>query len=103
MRKQYLNELPHHWKNTAEILHALGDTTRQRILLLFEPGEELTIKTIADLFTCSRTTITHHISVLERAGLLQRRKSGRDVYLSLERDLLIGALDNVLTYAKTET
>ena len=103
MRKQYLNELPPHWQNTAEILHALGDTTRQHILLLFEPGEELTIKTIADLFPCSRTTITHHITVLERAGVLNRRKSGRDVYLSLARDLLIEALDNVLTYATTET
>ena len=102
MRKQYLDELPLHWNNTAEILHALGDTTRQRILLLFEPGEELTIKTIADLFPFSRTTITHHLTVLENAGLLKRRKNGRDVYLRLNKILLIDALENVLTYARTD-
>ena len=97
-----MDELPLHWNNTAEILHALGDTTRQRILLLFEPGEELTIKTIADLFPFSRTTITHHLTVLENAGLLKRRKNGLDVYLRLNKILLIDALENVLTYARTD-
>ena len=46
MRTQYLHELPEHWLNTAEVLHALGDATRQRILLLFEREEELGIKAI---------------------------------------------------------
>ena len=100
MKKQYLNELPAHWIDRAEILKALGDETRQRILLLFDPGEELTIKDIADLFPCSRTNIVHHIEILERAKILSRRKSGRDVFLSLNKDVLIDALENVLTYIK---
>ncbi|MDR1733060.1 MAG: metalloregulator ArsR/SmtB family transcription factor [Synergistaceae bacterium] len=98
-----MRELPAQWHNTAEILHALGDATRQRILLLFEPGEELTIKTIADLFPCSRTSVTHHLAVLEKAGLLGRRRAGRDVYLRLEKSVLIDTLSSVLQYAQTET
>ena len=102
MRTQYLQELPEHWLNTAEVLRALGDATRQRILLLFEPGEELNIKTIADLFLYSRTSVTHHITVLERAGILARTKSGRDVFLRLNKNVLADALESVLTYIKTE-
>ncbi|MDR3230047.1 MAG: metalloregulator ArsR/SmtB family transcription factor [Synergistaceae bacterium] len=102
MKKLYVDELPKHWLNTAEVLHALGDATRQRILLLFEPGEELSIKTIADLFPFSRTNIAHHIAVLEKAGILTRRKSGRDVFLRLNKEILIDALTTVLDYVRTE-
>ena len=97
-----MHELPEHWLNTAEVLHALGDKTRQRILLLFEREEELGIKAIADLFPFSRTNMTHHIAVLERAGILTRSKSGRDVFLRLNKNVLTGALESVLTYVKTE-
>ena len=100
MKTEYLNELPEHWIDRAEILRALGDTTRQRILLLFEPEEELSIKDIADLFPCSRTNIVHHIEILERAKIMSRTKSGRDVLLRLNKDVLIDALENVLTYIK---
>ena len=103
MRSQYVTELPEHWLKRAEVLHALGDATRQRILLLFEPEEELSIKSIADLFPFSRTNIAHHIGVLEKAGVLSRQKRGRDVLLRIEKGVLIDALENVLIYVKTET
>ena len=102
MRKKYVKELPKHWLNTAEVLHALGDATRQRMLLLFEPGEELSIKMIADLFPFSRTNTSHHITVLERAGILRRRKVGRDVFLRLDKQTVVKALQSVLTYAQSE-
>lgn len=95
-----MKELPNHWANTAEVLHALGDATRQRILLLFEPEEELSVKVIAELFPFSRTNMAHHIAVLEKAGLLLRTKRGRDVYLRLNKDVLTHALESVLSYVK---
>ena len=100
MKKEYIEKLPEHWVGRAEVLKALGDTTRQRILLLFDPGEELSIKDIADLFPYSRTNVVHHIEILERAKILSRTKIGRDVFLTLNKDVLIDALDNVLTYIK---
>lgn len=102
MRKKYIDDLPAHWQNTAEVMAALGDTTRQRILLLFEPGEELTIKNIADLFAFSRTSVAHHISVLEKAGMLVRERRGRDVFLRLDKQVIIKALNDVLAYAEEE-
>lgn len=102
MNTQYLDDFPPHWVNRADVLAALGDVTRQRILLLFEPEEELSIKDIADLFPFSRTTITHHLTVLERAGILTRRKLGRDVFLRIDKTTLLDTLENVLAYVKEE-
>ena len=54
MRTTYLKTLPEHWQPVAAVFAAMGDTTRQRILLLFEPGEELSIKDIAAEFDLGR-------------------------------------------------
>ena len=35
MRTQYLKSLPEHWQPVAAVYAALGDETRQKILLLF--------------------------------------------------------------------
>jgi DNA-binding transcriptional ArsR family regulator len=77
MRKQYLRELPPDWRPAAGIFAALGDETRQKILLIFEPGDELSIKEIVALFPLCRTSMTHHLGVLERAGILVVRREGR--------------------------
>ena len=41
MNTHYLNGLPQEWTAIAEVFSALGDGTRQTILLLFEPGESI--------------------------------------------------------------
>ena len=61
----------------AEIFAALGSLTRLRILLLQEPGRELSIGDIAGQFTLGRTTVVHHIAMLEQSGLLRARREGR--------------------------
>lgn len=38
MNTHYLNGLPQEWTSIAEVFSALGDGTRQTILLLCEPG-----------------------------------------------------------------
>ena len=102
MRAHYARKLPTEWLHIAQIFDGLGDPTRQTILLLFEKDEELTTKQLADALPYSRTSIVHHISTLERAELLQRRKEGREVFFRINKDLLINTLERVLTYAKTE-
>ena len=41
MNTHYLSGLPQEWTAIAEVFSALGDGTRQTILLLFEPGESI--------------------------------------------------------------
>lgn len=102
MKTDYIEELPIAWEGAAKVFEALGSPIRQRLLLLFETGEELTIKQIADLFSFSRTTTLFHLKVLERANLLLRRREGREVYLRLNKEPLLDALQRVQKYATEE-
>lgn len=103
MRRKYASTLPTEWRDISRLFDALGDSTRQRILLLFEPGEELGIKQIASTFALSRTSVVFHLEALETAGLLLRRKVGRDVLFRFNKDMLVNALERVVSYVKRES
>jgi DNA-binding transcriptional ArsR family regulator len=58
-------------------LTALGDPTRQRILLLLS-RERLNVGELADRFHLSRPAVSHQIKVLLDAGLLTQERDGRE-------------------------
>lgn len=84
----------------AEVLVALGDEHRQRIMLTFERGERLTVGQISDVSTLSRPAVSHHLKILRAAGVLDAEKVGKEVYLSVNRKLLEETLANVLDYVR---
>ena len=64
----------------AELGHALtalGDQTRQRILVLLS-RERLNVSELADRFHLSRPAISHQLKVLVHAGLLVQERDGRE-------------------------
>ena len=102
MKTQYLTSLPPHWRPVASIFAALGDEIRQRILLLFEKGEELSIKDIASRFALSRTSVVHHLAVLEKANILTVRRVGKHALYTVQPDVILGALENLRLYIEQE-
>lgn len=100
MNNEYADSIPADWERFAAVFSALGDGYRQRILLFFEPDERLTIKQIADVLPLSRTATLHHVRVLQAAGLLERRKEGREVFLTVNKALLLEALEATARYAQ---
>ena len=102
MNTQYLDSLPESMQPAAQIFSALGDTTRQKILLLFQKDEEISIKAIADLFTFSRTTIVHHLEVLERAGIVTSRRKGKVALYSANPDVVLKAILDLKEYIMEE-
>lgn len=80
MKARYADSLPEEWAKFAQFFSALGDPTRQKILLVFEPGEEICVNEIARLFKLSRPAISHHLKVLRNAELLLCEKRGKEVY-----------------------
>ena len=98
MRTEFIATLPHEWLPAAAVFAALGDTARQKILLLFEPDEELSIKDIVDVFPLSRTGIVHHLSVLERAGILRSRRQGKSALYCLNAGTVLVALNALRQY-----
>ncbi len=55
------------------IFHALSDATRREILAMLIDGEK-SINELAKPFEMSLPAISKHIKVLEKAGLISRRK-----------------------------
>lgn len=102
MRTTYLNALPEHWQPVAAVFAAMGDTTRQRILLLFEPGEELSIKDIAAEFDLGRSTIVHHLAVLEKAGILAVRREGRQALYSVRHHAVLDSLEKLRLFIEED-
>lgn len=61
---------------------ALADPTRRRIIQQLTAGETR-VTELAEPFRISLPAISKHLRVLERAGLLRRRRAGREHRLQL--------------------
>ena len=57
-------------------LSALADPTRRQILAHLSQGE-LTVNALVSRFTLSQPTISAHLKVLERAGLITRERQAQ--------------------------
>src|SRR5690348_14019718 len=64
-------------------LIALADETRRGILERLAGGEAR-VTEVAAPFDISLNSVSKHIRILERAGLVRRRVVGRDHFLSLD-------------------
>src|SRR5258705_7440445 len=67
-----------------DTLIALADDTRRSILKRLASGDAR-VTEVAEPFDISLNSVSKHIRILERAGLVRRRVAGRDHFLSLER------------------
>ena len=70
-----------------DTLVALADETRRSILKRLATGDAR-VTEIAAPFDISLNSVSKHIRILERAGLVRRRVSGRDHFLSLDPEPL---------------
>jgi ArsR family transcriptional regulator len=63
----------------VEFCKTLADPTRQKILqILLE--KERTVSEVVEAFNLTQPTISHHLEILNRNGLLTSRKEGKQIY-----------------------
>lgn len=98
MNSEFADRLPESWERFSRFFSALGDTTRQQILLVFEPGEEICVNHIARLFKISRPAISHHLKVLRNAELLVCEKRGKEVYYRINQAYCIEVMRTVYEF-----
>ena len=60
-----------------QIFGALSDSTRRGMLAQLSKGET-NITSLAEPYNISQPAISKHLRVLERAGLIERRRQGRE-------------------------
>ena len=85
----------------TEIFKALSDPVRWSIIVQMASVDELACITLEDTLPVSKPTISYHTKILQHAGLINVRKSGRNYYYSLRRDVLHKLLDDLWELAPT--
>lgn len=81
------------------VFRALNDVTRREILELLKKND-LNAGEIADHFNISKPSISHHLDLLRRAGLISSEKQGQFVVYSLNTSIMEDILQWILTFKK---
>jgi ArsR family transcriptional regulator, cadmium/lead-responsive transcriptional repressor len=71
-----------------ELWSAIADPSRRRVLDLVVSNGEVSASWLAGRVQFSRQAVSKHLVVLEQAGLVSRRKQGREVLYHVETDRL---------------
>jgi len=69
-----------------EVLSALSDPTRRALLRLLAERGEATATSISPELSVSRQAISKHLGVLDEAGLVRGRRTGREVRYRVRPD-----------------
>ena len=69
--------------SALQFLKALSDLNRLRIVAALDRYEELCVCQITELLQVTGATVSRHLAILQRAGLLASRKEGRWIYFRL--------------------
>ena len=69
-------------KKRGRFFKALGDETRQRILILLM-DREMCVCEMMTALNMTQPTASHHLKILEDSGLIQSKKDGRWVFYSI--------------------
>ena len=78
-----------------KVFEALSSAARRKILAYLSEAD-LTAGEIAQRFEMSQPAVSKHLSVLENAGLIWRRKEGQFVHYGLEQETLSTTLAGYL-------
>lgn len=66
--------------------HALGNSVRQQLIMLILDDERRTVRQLAQAVGLSSPTVSHHVSILKKVGLVAEHRTGRTVYYTLQVD-----------------
>ncbi len=73
-------------ENTVQLLRALADPNRLRIVNLLLYREELCVCDIERVLGMTQTKVSRHLTILRNAGLVRARRDSRWMYYRLQAD-----------------
>lgn len=77
----------------ATLFSALGDPTRLGLIARLADGSERSIVHLGEGLPISRQAVAKHLDVLHGAGLVARRRSGREMHFALRPENIATARD----------
>jgi len=83
MAAQQRRALDGELREMARYFYALKDILRLRVLMTLAENAEMTVTELAQALHVSQPLVSFHLQPLRVLGLVQVRRSGREVYCSL--------------------
>jgi ArsR family transcriptional regulator len=71
-----------HLQPLARVFRILGDETRLRILLSLRDGE-MNVSSLCNQLKVPQPTVSHHLGILRMGGMVENRRSGKEIYYSV--------------------
>ncbi len=84
------------FKKMSNIYKALGDERRQNIIyLLLE--KEMCVCEILTALECNQSTVSHHLRILENAGVVTSRREGKWVFYRVIEEERVKQLNQIVS------
>lgn len=86
MERNEIRKLNDEFESCRNILTAISDEIRQKLLLLMVMGDRSGIRAaaLAEQTDLTRPAISHHMQILKNAGIVKSRKEGKCIYYYLD-------------------
>ena len=98
---EVVNSMPDEYtfNNLADLFKLIGDTTRCRILFALDK-REMCVCDIANVLSMTKSAVSHQLATLRRSGVVRCRKSGKEVYYTLDDDHIVKLFEIGLQHIK---
>ena len=70
-------------ENLTTLFKILGDSTRTKILWILD-HHEMCVCDIANVLNMTKSSISHQLAILRETGIVRFRRSGKEVYYTLD-------------------
>ena len=87
---QALNKMPdvNTFNKLAELFKLIGDTTRCKILFALDQ-REMCVCDLANVLNMTKSSISHQLATLRKNEIVKCRKSGKEVYYTLDDEHIV--------------
>ncbi len=88
--EQVLKNMPSSttFEHLAKFYKLLGDSTRVRILFALDQ-EEMCVCDLANVLHMTKSSVSHQLALLRENRIVKMRKSGKEVYYTLDDDHVV--------------
>lgn len=99
-----LNKLPSTttFENLAKLFKLIGDSTRCRILFALD-NEEMCVCDIANVLKMTKSAVSHQLRLLRQSQIVKTRKSGKEVYYTLDDEHIKRLFEIALEHINHQT
>ncbi len=74
------------WRELKRMMKALAGVARLTIVYHLARRQEITVTELTELLNISQPLVSWHLRTLRKAGLIETRRAGRQVYCSLNTE-----------------